>query len=66
MENKEKSLKALTVMLRASQSLQDVMKQDMVKYGLNPTEFAVLELLYSKGNKKFNTLGKKYCFPVVV
>lgn len=59
MENKEKSLKALTVMLRASQSLQDVMKQDMVKYGLNPTEFAVLELLYSKGEQKIQHIGKK-------
>ncbi|MBM6613952.1 MarR family transcriptional regulator [Desemzia sp. RIT804] len=59
MEKKEQSLKALTVMLRAAQSLQDVMKQDMVKYGLNPTEFAVLELLYSKGEQKIQHIGKK-------
>lgn len=59
MAKNEDSLKALTVMLRASQSLQDVMKQDMVKYGLNPTEFAVLELLYAKGEQKIQNIGKK-------
>lgn len=59
MTREELSLKALTVMLRAFQSTQDVIKQDMTKYGLNPTEFAVLELLYSKGEQQIQHIGKK-------
>lgn len=59
MTREQLSLKALTVMLRAFQSTQDVIKQDMTKYGLNPTEFAVLELLYSKGEQQIQHIGKK-------
>ncbi|MER1955530.1 MAG: MarR family transcriptional regulator [Desemzia incerta] len=59
MTREELSLKALTVMLKAFQSTQDVIKQDMTKYGLNPTEFAVLELLYSKGEQQIQHIGKK-------
>lgn len=59
MAREELSLKALTVMLKAFQSTQDVIKQDMTKYGLNPTEFAVLELLYSKGEQQIQHIGKR-------
>ncbi|WHZ31816.1 MarR family transcriptional regulator [Desemzia incerta] len=59
MSREELSLKALTVMLKAFQSTQDVIKQDMTKYGLNPTEFAVLELLYSKGEQQIQHIGKR-------
>ncbi|MER2110209.1 MAG: MarR family transcriptional regulator [Desemzia incerta] len=59
MTREELSLKALTVMLKAFQSTQDIIKQDMTKYGLNPTEFAVLELLYSKGEQQIQHIGKK-------
>lgn len=59
MTREELSLKALTVMLKAFQSTQDVIKQDMTKYGLNPTEFAVLELLYSKGEQQIQHIGKR-------
>ncbi|WP_019243593.1 MULTISPECIES: MarR family winged helix-turn-helix transcriptional regulator [Bacillus] len=53
------SLKALVILLRASQSVQDKVKQDMGKYGVNPTEFAVLELLYHKGDQPIQHIGKK-------
>lgn len=59
MTREELSLKALTIMLKAFQSTQDVIKQDMTKYGLNPTEFAVLELLYSKGEQQIQHIGKR-------
>ncbi|MGM9944978.1 MAG: MarR family winged helix-turn-helix transcriptional regulator [Lysinibacillus sp.] len=45
--------------MRASQSVQDIVKQDMGKYGVNPTEFAVLELLYHKGEQPIQHIGKK-------
>ncbi|WP_081707792.1 MarR family winged helix-turn-helix transcriptional regulator [Bacillus massiliigorillae] len=53
------SLKALVVLMRASQSVQDKVKQDMGKYGVNPTEFAVLELLFHKGDQPIQHIGKK-------
>ncbi|WP_251135308.1 MULTISPECIES: MarR family transcriptional regulator [unclassified Exiguobacterium] len=53
------TLKAITVLLRASQSIQDVVKQEVAEYGLNPTEFSVLELLYHKGDQPIQTIGKK-------
>lgn len=53
------NLKALTVLLRASQSVQDVVRKDMQQYGLNQTEFAVLELLYHKGEQPIQHIGKK-------
>ncbi|WP_276691692.1 MarR family winged helix-turn-helix transcriptional regulator [Exiguobacterium chiriqhucha] len=53
------TLKAITVLLRASQSIQDVVKQEVAEYGLNPTEFSVLELLYHKDDQPIQTIGKK-------
>lgn len=56
---KQQALKAITVLLRASQSIQDVVKQEVAEYGLNPTEFSVLELLYHKGDQPIQMIGKK-------
>lgn len=61
-ENKQVAndkLKAFTVMLRAAQALQEATKKEMMKYGLNQTEFAVLELLYHKGEQPIQVIGKK-------
>jgi MarR family transcriptional regulator, 2-MHQ and catechol-resistance regulon repressor len=52
-------LKAVTVILRTSQAIQEVIRKDVVKYGLNPTEFSVLELLYHKGDQPTQMIGKK-------
>ena len=52
-------LKALVVFLRSSQALQEKLKKDMEQYGVNPTEFAVLELLYHKGEQPIQHIGKK-------
>ena len=54
-----KSLKLLVVMLRAAQTVEELLKQDMKTYGINPTEFAVLELLYHKGEQPIQRIGKK-------
>lgn len=59
MADSTKALKALTVLLKSSSSVQDVIKKDMIKYGVNPTEFSVLELLYSKGDQPIQYIGKK-------
>ncbi len=59
MEQQNQKLKAFTVLLRASQSVQEASKRDHSKHGLNPTEFAVLELLYHKGDQPIQVIGKK-------
>ncbi|WP_153733619.1 MarR family winged helix-turn-helix transcriptional regulator [Sporosarcina obsidiansis] len=51
-------LKAVTVILRTSQSILEVIRKDVAQYGLNPTEFSVLELLYHKGDQPIQMLGK--------
>lgn len=55
----KQSLKALTVMLRATQSVEDVLRKDMQKRNMNMTEFAVLELLFHKGEQPIQKIGDK-------
>jgi MarR family 2-MHQ and catechol resistance regulon transcriptional repressor len=52
-------LKALTILLKASSSVEKVVKKDMSSYGLNATEFTVLELLYSKGRQPIQRIGQQ-------
>ena len=54
----EIALKSLTVLLRSSQSIEEVLRKDMQRYGLNMTEFAVLELLYHKGEQPIQKIGE--------
>lgn len=56
MENK---LKAVTILLRATKSLEKVIKSDINTYGLNTTEFGVLEYLYHKGPQPMHNLCNK-------
>ncbi len=42
-------LKTITVLFRAKNSLENLIKQDIQSYGLNPSEFGTLEALYHKG-----------------
>ena len=58
MELANDELKAVTVILRASQAMLEAIRKDVAKYGLNPTEFSVLELLYHKGDQPIQTIGK--------
>lgn len=59
MTRNEDSLKALTTILRASSSVERVVKEDMISYGLNATEFTVMEYLYNKGKQPIQMIGKK-------
>ncbi|PEQ33553.1 MarR family transcriptional regulator [Bacillus cereus] len=45
------SLKLLAILSKVVQSITKRIEEDTKSYGLNPTEFAVLELLYSKGDQ---------------
>ena len=53
------SLKLFVILSRAIQSITKRIEEDIKSYGLNPTEFAVLELLYSKGDQPIQKIGDK-------
>lgn len=47
----KEQLKAVTILLRATNYVRDILKKDIESYGLNTTEFGTLEYLYHKGPK---------------
>jgi len=53
------SLQLLITLSRANQWVSAHVQQDIRKYGLNPTEFGVLELLYHKGEQPLQQIGEK-------
>ncbi|WNF39017.1 MarR family transcriptional regulator [Bacillaceae bacterium IKA-2] len=53
------SLKLFIVLSRALQSVKKHIEEDIKSYGLNPTEFAVLELIYNKGDQPIQKIGEK-------
>jgi MarR family 2-MHQ and catechol resistance regulon transcriptional repressor len=53
------SLKLFIVLNRALQSVKKRVEENIKSFGLNPTEFAVLELLYSKGDQPIQKIGDK-------
>lgn len=55
----ELSLKLFIVLTRALNSIKKKVEQDIKRLGLNPTEFAVLELIYSKGDQPIQKIGEK-------
>jgi len=59
LDNRQLSLKLYIIMHHAFNSLQDQSFKDMKRYGLNPTEFAVLELLYNRGPQQIREIGSR-------
>src|SRR6478672_7974093 len=55
----QQSLKLFIVLSRAHRSINDVVNKYIAEQGLNPTEFAVLELLYHKGDQPLQQIGGK-------
>lgn len=55
----ELSLKLFIVLTRALQSIKVRVEEEIRKSGLNPTEFGVLELIYSKGDQPIQKIGEK-------
>lgn len=55
----QRSLKLFIVLSRAHRSINDVVNKSIAEQGLNPTEFAVLELLYHKGDQPLQQIGGK-------
>ncbi|MEK4129718.1 MarR family transcriptional regulator [Solibacillus sp. FSL W8-0474] len=55
----DKQLKAFTVLHRATTAVHEATKKDIQQSDLNLTEFAVMELLYHKGDQPIQVIGKK-------
>lgn len=53
------SLKLLVVFSRSWHFIEENIKKNITSYGLNSTEFGVLELLYHKGEQPIQQIGKK-------
>src|SRR6188474_2561202 len=58
-EQNDQSLKLFIVMSRAYRAVNEHVNKRIQRYGLNPTEFAVLELLYHKGDQPLQQIGGK-------
>ncbi|MGE8206686.1 MarR family winged helix-turn-helix transcriptional regulator [Heyndrickxia sp. NPDC080065] len=55
----QQSLKLFIVLSRAYRAVNEYTNDFIQKNGLNPTEFAVLELLYHKGDQPLQQIGDK-------
>lgn len=55
----ERALKLFIVLSRASKVVLEESNQLLDDYNLNPSEFAVLELLYHKGKQPIQKIGQK-------
>lgn len=58
-EEEEVSLKLFVVLHRTLESIKKRSEEDIKCLGLNPTEFAVLELIYNKGDQPIQKIGQK-------
>lgn len=54
-----KDLKTIVTLFRATDSFSKAIQKDVKKYGLNVTEFGVLEALYHKGKMSIKELLEK-------
>ncbi|MGE7917656.1 MarR family winged helix-turn-helix transcriptional regulator [Viridibacillus sp. NPDC093762] len=58
-EEIKQSLKLFIVLSRANKAINECTNQFFQDNGLNPTEFAVLELLFHKGRQPLQKIGNK-------
>ncbi|KGR80531.1 MarR family winged helix-turn-helix transcriptional regulator [Ureibacillus manganicus] len=58
-EEIKQTLKLYIVLSRANKAINEVTNQFFQQNSLNPTEFAVLELLYHKGRQPLQQIGNK-------
>lgn len=59
MEEQDPRIKAFTVFIKSSQSVQKLIKQDFLKKEINLNEYAVMELLYHKGDQPIQAIGRR-------
>ena len=52
-------LKTITILFRATDYIRSYIQKDVQRYGLNATEFGVLEVLYHKGPQPVHLIKSK-------
>lgn len=58
-KKQDPSLKLFVVLSKAYRSVFDLIAEDIKNHGLNTTDFAVMELLYHKGNQPLQKIGDR-------
>lgn len=58
-KDRQRALKLFIVLSRASKVIEEEAHKLIEKYGLNPTEFGVLELIYHRGPQPIQKIGQK-------
>lgn len=53
------SLKLMVVLSKAYRSIMDKASKDIKTYGLSPSEFGIMEILYTKGKIPLQQIGEK-------
>lgn len=59
MDRTKESLNAFIGLNRTVDCLEQIVRTDVQRYGLNVTEFAVMELLYNKGDQPIQRIGHR-------
>jgi len=59
LEDKERALKLFIVLSRATKVISEESNKIIEQFGLNPTEFGVLELLHHRGRQPIQKIGQK-------
>lgn len=59
MQHKEDYLKLTTVLFRTMQNVETVIKNDILSYQLNTSEFGTLELLYNRGPQPMQSMASR-------
>ena len=52
-------LKTITILFRATNQIEKIIAEDVSQYGLNPSEFGALEVLYHKGPLPVQSICEK-------
>jgi len=56
--SENQSLKAFVVLMKASRTLQAVIKKDIGSHGMRTSDFAILEALYHKGRQTIRQISE--------
>ncbi|MFC3747823.1 MarR family winged helix-turn-helix transcriptional regulator [Paenibacillus sp. GCM10012306] len=62
-EQNELDLRLLRVYMKSAQSVGDLMKKDISRYGVDIGAFHILEFLYNKGPHAIQKIGEKFSIP---
>lgn len=56
--NENLSLKAFVVIMKASKTLEELVKKDIADHGMKTSDFAILEALYHKGRQTIKQISE--------